>query len=183
MNTLVLELSHIKAQAKEKEVENNAFAKFLRRFPSSTLDPLVASLNDEIEPKIDCKQCGNCCRAFYAAAFEHELPALAHAKGISVEDFKEAFVKPYKNAYYFTTKPCPMLHENLCTAYDVRPVCCQTFPNLKGTHFKYRFQSVMEKYPICPIVFNVVEALKIALSFSGKKAACLEHKPQPIRKK
>jgi Fe-S-cluster containining protein len=165
MHTLWLDLSDLKAQAKEKEHENNAFAKFLRQFPSSTLDPLVASLCDEIEPTIDCKACANCCKGLYAAAFEHELPALAHAKGISVEAFKETLVKPYKDAYYFTTKPCPMLRENLCSAYDVRPISCRTFPNLKGEHFKYRFQSVMEKYPICPIVFNVVERLKEALSF------------------
>ncbi len=165
MHTLSLDLSNIKTQAKEKEHENNAFAKFLRQFPSSTLDPLVAALSDEIEPTIDCKQCANCCKSLYAAAFEHELPALAHAKSTSVEAFKETFVKPYKEAYYFTTKPCPMLCDNLCTAYNERPISCRTFPNLKGEHFKYRFQAVMEKYPICPIVFNVVERLKEALSF------------------
>jgi Fe-S-cluster containining protein len=170
MHKLLHDLSRIKAQAKEKEFENNAFAKTLRHFPSSILDPLVESLNDAIEPAIDCKACANCCKGLYAAAFGHELPALAQAKGVSVEAFKETFVKPYKEAYYFNAKPCPMLHENLCTAYDARPVCCQTFPNLKGTHFKYRFQSVMEKYPICPIVFNVVEALKTALSFPEKCA-------------
>ncbi len=166
----MLDLSHIKRQAKEKESENKAFAKFLRQFPSSTLDPLVAKLSDAIEPTIDCKQCANCCKNFYPAALEHELPALAQAKGISVEEFKEKFLAPYKEAYYFRVKPCPMLQENLCTAYDVRPISCRTFPNLKGEHFKYRFQSVMEKYPICPIVFNVVEALKEALSFPKKCA-------------
>ncbi len=165
MQTLSLDLSYIKAQAKKNEPETHAFAKFLRQFPSSTLDPLVASLSDEIEPKIDCKQCANCCKSLYAAALEHELPALAHAKGTSVESFKETFVKPYKDAYYFTTQPCPMLRENVCSVYDVRPVCCRTFPNLKGEHFKYRFHTVMEKYSICPIVFNVVERLKEALSF------------------
>ncbi len=165
MHALSLDLSDIKAQAKEKEHENKAFAKFLRQFPSSTLDALVASLSDEIEPKIDCKQCANCCKSLYAAAFEHELHALAQRKGISVETFKATFVKPYKDAYYFTTKPCPMLHENLCSAYNERPISCRTFPNLKGEHFKYRFHTVMEKYPICPIVFNVVERLKEALSF------------------
>lgn len=165
MNTLVIDLAHIKAQAKKKESENNAFAKFLRQYPSSSIDPMVDALCDEIQPAIDCKACANCCKGLYAAAFEHELPALAQAKGVSVESFKATFLVPYKNAYYFNTKPCPMLRENLCIAYEARPVSCQTFPNLKGKHFKYRFQSVMEKYPICPIVFNVVEALKAKLFF------------------
>ncbi|MFQ3597242.1 MAG: YkgJ family cysteine cluster protein [Chloroherpetonaceae bacterium] len=176
MQMLLLDLSRIKAQAKEKESENNAFAKFLRQFPSSTLDPLIESLSDAIEPDIDCKACANCCKGLYAAAHEDELLALAQAKGMSIDGFKETFVKPYKEAYYFRTKPCPMLRENLCIAYDARPVCCRTFPNLKGEHFKYRFQSVMEKYPICPIVFNVVEVLKEALSFP-KKCADLNVNP------
>ncbi|MDW8465193.1 MAG: hypothetical protein RML35_03100 [Chloroherpetonaceae bacterium] len=49
----------------------------------------------------------------------------------------------------------------------IEPKSCQTFPNLVGPHFKYRFHSVMEKYPICPIVFNVVEKLKRALHFES----------------
>lgn len=165
MPPILLDLSRIAALATEKELENKRFAKFLRQFPTTRIDALVASLNDDIEPKIDCKACANCCKGLYAAAFEDELPALAQAKGLSLEAFKQAFVRPYKNAYYFNAKPCPMLRDNLCIAYAERPICCQTFPNLKGEHFKYRFQSAMEKYAICPIVFNVVEALKEALSF------------------
>jgi hypothetical protein len=89
MPTLSLDLSYIKAQAKKNEPENHAFAKFLRQFPSSMLDALVASLCDDIEPKIDCKACANCCKNLYAAALEHELPALAQVKSVSVETFKE----------------------------------------------------------------------------------------------
>lgn len=166
MRAPILDLSLIKTQAKEKESENKAFAKFLRRFPSRQIDALVATLQRRIEAQIDCKRCANCCKHLCAVALEEELPALAEATGVSIDAFKREFLKPYKDAYRFAQTPCPMLRaDNLCAIYDRRPACCRTFPNLAGEHFKYRFQSAMEKYPICPIVFNVVEALKEELSF------------------
>ncbi|MCS6989785.1 MAG: YkgJ family cysteine cluster protein [Chloroherpetonaceae bacterium] len=166
MRDVFLDLSLIEKQAKEKESENLAFAKFLRRFPSKTLDALVERLNARIEPLIDCKACANCCKRLRAVALETELPALANAKGVSVEAFKQTFVQPYKEGFYFKSSPCPMLRaDNRCEIYDARPACCRTFPNLVGEHFKYRFKSVMEKYPICPIAFHVVEALKTELDF------------------
>lgn len=164
--TLETNLQTIAEHARLREAENRAFKTFLRRIPSAKLDAMVETLNAEIEPKIDCTACGNCCRSLHAAALGDELPALAAHLNLSVEDFKARFLAPYKEGFYFAVKPCPMLQpDNLCSVYARRPISCQTFPNLVEPHFKYRFHLVMEKYPICPIAFNVVEKLKSALGF------------------
>lgn len=165
---MMTNLNIIAKLATEKHDETVRFGKFLRRFPSATLDTLVEKVNAGIAPQIDCKQCANCCKNLRAAAFENELPILADSKQISIQTFKSAYLQPYQEAYYFKDKPCPMLQsDGLCQVYDQRPICCQTFPNLIGEHFKYRFHLVIEKYAICPIVFNVVETLKTTLHFEN----------------
>lgn len=166
--TLETNLQTIAARARQLDQENQDFKAFLRRIPSHRLDTLVETLNAEVEAQIDCTTCGNCCKHLHAAALETELPALAAYQKLSVEEFKTKFLTPYKEAFYFSTTPCPMLQsDNHCSIYEQRPLSCRTFPNLTAPHFKYRFHSVMEKYPICPIVFNVVEKLKSALGFKN----------------
>ncbi len=168
MTRIETNLETISQAARAKHGENLSFKKFLRRMPSAELDALVEQISADIEPRIDCTACANCCKRLHAAALESELPALAAQKQISVDDFKRTFLRPHKEAFYFTTKPCPMLTgENLCSVYEQRPVCCRTFPNLVSEHFKYRFDAVMEKYDVCPIVFNVVEQLKSVLGFQN----------------
>ncbi len=168
MTNLEVNLETITAVARAKQAENLSFKTFLRRFSSAELDALVEQLTADVEPRIDCKQCANCCKSLHAAALEDELPSLAERKQISIEQFKMQFLRPHKEAFYFVSRPCPMLDStNLCNVYDARPICCRTFPNLTGEHFKYRFNAVMEKYDACPIVFNVVEQLKSVLGFQN----------------
>lgn len=164
--TLETNLQVIVEQARQRYEENQQFRAFLREIASARLDALVAQLNAEIESQIDCTACGNCCRHFHATVHEQELPPLAAHAQCTTEAFKAKFLKPYKEVYYFATTPCPMLQpDNRCSIYAQRPQSCRTFPNLTGPHFKYRFHLVMEKYPLCPIVFNVVEKLKSVLGF------------------
>ena len=59
--------------------------------------------------------------------------------------------------------PCPFLKDNICTQYDSRPVDCASYPHLHKKDFVFRLIGVVNNYEICPIVFNVYEALKSKL--------------------
>ena len=52
------------------------------------------------------------------------------------------------------------LNDNKCTQYDSRPVNCALYPHLHKKDFVFRLIGVVNNYSICPIVFNVYEALK-----------------------
>mgnify|MGYP006284957437 CR=1 FL=1 len=55
----------IKKLAQEKEDENWEFRVFLKRIDmrSEELDALVHGLYRDISSRIDCLECGNCCRS------------------------------------------------------------------------------------------------------------------------
>lgn len=64
--------------------------------------------------------------------------------------------------------PCPLLEGNRCRVYDERPQQCRDYPHL---HNDWRTHSIsrFEEASICPIVFNVTEALKAELHWPGQR--------------
>ena len=60
--------------------------------------------------------------------------------------------------------PCHFLHENKCTVYEARPTECREFPGLHKPGFIKRSFATFMHYGRCPIIFNVIEALKKELN-------------------
>lgn len=60
----------------------------------------------------------------------------------------------------FNRLPCPFLLEKKCSVYDSRPSDCRSYPHLHKENFTSRMIGVVNSNSICPIVFNVHEALK-----------------------
>jgi Fe-S-cluster containining protein len=164
--TLLTSITDITPVLKEKSVENIFFKKHLRTFSSSAVDAIVARLSDTISKQIDCTQCGNCCKHLEPGLEDTEIETLAGLKGMTAEDFHERYVRFDGQSQFLQTKPCMFLDGNLCTIYDSRPGACAAYPHLDQPHIKYK-RSVWENYAICPIVFNVVEALKTELGFQS----------------
>lgn len=63
------------------------------------------------------------------------------------------------------TIPCRFLHELSCTIYADRFAGCREFPALHLPGFTDRYFTTRMHYGRCPIIFNVLEALKKELSF------------------
>jgi Fe-S-cluster containining protein len=61
--------------------------------------------------------------------------------------------------------PCRFLEELSCTIYTVRFAGCREFPALHLPGFTARYFTTRMHYGRCPIIFNVLEALKKELSF------------------
>ncbi|MFK5088425.1 YkgJ family cysteine cluster protein, partial [Klebsiella pneumoniae] len=61
--------------------------------------------------------------------------------------------------------PCHFLSDNQCTVYEHRFAGCREFPALHLPKFFKRLFTVFMHYERCPIIFNVVEALKQKTKF------------------
>jgi Fe-S-cluster containining protein len=61
--------------------------------------------------------------------------------------------------------PCSFLKDNSCTIYEHRFEGCREFPALHLNDFKKKLFSHFMHYSRCPIIFNVIEQLKIELRF------------------
>ncbi|MEA1965613.1 MAG: YkgJ family cysteine cluster protein [Candidatus Aerophobetes bacterium] len=156
------DINEIRRIAKLKEDENWEFRSFLKGCDWGKIDVIVHKLYRNISSKIDCKTCGNCCKKVLPVLNQKDVEKLANGLKLSVDAFKDKYIVERENneGITFNKKPCPFLNNNLCTQYKYRPEDCRSYPHLHKKDFSSRLINVIENTSICPIVFNVYEALK-----------------------
>lgn len=163
----IAHLSQIAVIAADKELENLQFRDFLNTTDSAVIDAFVFELNAAIEPQINCTDCGNCCKTLMINVTETEADRLANHLQQTRLEFDEKFLEKGSNGMMLiNTIPCHFLAENKCTVYEQRFAGCKEFPGLNVPDFTKRLFTVFMHYSRCPIIFNVVEALKISTGFS-----------------
>lgn len=162
----ILDIIHKDLQT--KQTENIFFKKHLRGVSSIKVDEHIHRLYNIVANEIDCTLCGNCCKKLEPGIETDEIDRLAQFKGIEPIDFKRLYVAYDGEAQYLKTKPCMFLSGCKCTIYDSRPNACAGYPHLDQPNMKYK-RSLWENYSICPIVYQVIELLKLELGFSYGK--------------
>ena len=142
------------------------FKSIKKKYKSAVIDKAVHLLYAEIAPKIDCTACANCCKKQSPVFTEEELkPILNYSVIGEYKNLNELLEHDEINHHYILRKkPCFLLKNNLCDVYTIRPASCSEYPHLNRPFFIYRNKSNMSNYKICPIVYNVIEALKNSLS-------------------
>jgi Fe-S-cluster containining protein len=159
-------LERISTLSAENQEENDLFRDFLKEGDNEEIDQKVGLLNQVISPKIDCTQCGNCCKSLLITVTNSEANLLSNHLKISLETFQAQFLeKGIHNMHVINQIPCHFLHENKCTVYEHRFEGCREFPGLHLPNFKKRLFTTFMHYERCPIVFNVVEQLKVDMLF------------------
>lgn len=163
---LELNLKKIAAEALLREEENVAFRSFLKGCDPQETDEKVHRLNKDISAHIDCTTCGNCCRTFMISLDNEDIVRSSAYVDMQPDEFKRKYLEESSEGnYIFSRIPCHFLHENKCTIYEGRPEDCRSFPHLHKKGFTSRLLSAIDHYGICPIVYNVMEALKAETGF------------------
>lgn len=152
---LVVDLEKLKQLVNEKSEENKSFRVFLEGQDAKDVDKIVQRLYIEINPKIDCVECGYCCHHLRPVASDEELLKYVEPENLEKFRYAEGIV-------------CKNLDGNFCTIYANRHFECRAFPYLDRDDFIKRIIGVLNNYQICPIVYNVVEELKVELGFEYK---------------
>jgi len=148
-------LKNIEQIALQKKESHISFRAFLEGQDSEKIDEIVQRLDIVITPQIDCTECGNCCLNLRPVASYESL--IRFVEPDKIEEVK-----------YAMSIECKHLLEKKCTIYLDRPEECRAFPYLDRDEFTSRIVGVLQNYEICPIVFNVVESLKIELGWNNK---------------
>lgn len=144
------------------EKENWKFRAFLKQLDIEIeeLDSIVHRITDEVSAKIDCTECGNCCKNIRPALDEDDITNFASGLKMSIDEFREKYLTAEPDdpsEYLFNALPCPFLVNNMCSNYECRPKACASYPHLHKEEFVFRLWDVVDNYSICPIVFNVKE--------------------------
>ncbi len=152
----------------EKEEENDYFLRSLKSLDNRELDVIVHGLNARVSAGIDCTACGNCCKSLVINVAQNEIEPLATHLQLSIEATKEKYIEESQQGNCFiNTIPCHFLSDNKCTIYEHRFAECRDFPHLHKPGFKARLAGTLMHYGRCPIIYNVIEELKIELGFPG----------------
>ncbi len=166
MATFTTNLQEIKMLAAERETENDSFRYFLKSKNSKQVDEIVHELNAVISPQIDCTQCGNCCKSLMINITPPEANTLATQLSMSLSELKEKYIEESMGGQLIMNSiPCHFLEGTRCSIYKDRFTECRDFPHLHKDNFTGRLFGTLQHYAMCPIIFNVVEALKIKLDF------------------
>jgi len=159
-------LINIAAKAACKEEENSHFISFLKNRDNAALDEVAHGLNNKVSNDIDCTACGNCCRSLVINVTPKEVGMLADHLKTSSDAIKEKYIEESQQGNYFiNTIPCHFLADNKCTIYEHRFRECRDFPHLHKPGFKARLPGTLMHYGRCPIVYNVIEEMKLLLGF------------------
>ncbi len=168
---LITDIDHIRRLAEEHDDEDLDFREFLKRgldWSDDRLDALVHETYIEIANEIDCLNCANCCRRLKPQVTATDSARLAKRLGISAEEFGERYLATDESGYQVMSEvPCAFLDDNRCTVYEDRPRDCRDYPHLLKPGFRFRLWGVISNTAVCPIVFNVLEALKVRLDFES----------------
>ncbi|WP_295199882.1 YkgJ family cysteine cluster protein [Sediminibacterium sp.] len=118
-------------------------------------------LNKEITPRINCTDCGNCCRSLMINVSETEADRLSDHLNQPRIDFDKQYIEKGSNGMMIMNAvPCTFLNENKCTVYEYRFEGCREFPAMHLPGFSKRLFTTLMHYGRCPIIFNIVEEMK-----------------------
>lgn len=156
----------IAALAHLREAENDAFRTFLDRQDQADIDEKVFALNAQISPQIDCTACGQCCKVLMVNITQPEVERLSAHLEMTVEATKLKYVETsLQGEMIMNTIPCHFLKGTACSVYEHRFTECREFPRLHRSGFIKRTFATFMHYAKCPIIFNVVEELKVKTGF------------------
>ena len=126
------------------------------------VDQTAQLLTQEAYEKIDCLECGQCCRTTVTTFNEEDITKTAKWLNISRKEFiKKYLIQDLDKTYTTITVPCPFLNlsTNQCNIYEVRPSSCASFPHTDKPFFLRRKKAHLQNSRFCPITQYVLEGL------------------------
>jgi uncharacterized protein len=157
---LVKDPARVRELGVRKSQENMHFRTWMKSQTSARIDRLFHDAFKEIEPQIDCTECGECCREAMLQVTKAEVRRLAARADQTVEEFRAAHVKVEEGKEVLVAEPCPFLTGSRCSCYEDRPGECQSFPHLDKKQMIHRLFGVVASATFCPLAYNVLERVK-----------------------
>ena len=168
--------NEVKAKAQKFEEQNYKFRAFLKnRADDDELDKQFLELHKELFAGYDCCKCANCCKTYRIALDNNEVKRIAAFHDLKENDFIAAYLantdsddeKPYK----IKEEPCSFLcDDGRCRIQNCKPDDCVEFPYTDHPERLSSMYSIIEHAEVCPVVFEILERLKVMYGFRNRAA-------------
>ena len=161
LRPLELQIREIQNRLKKQEPENLKFIHWLRAAKPTDLEERAKRISDDVSSRIDCTQCGNCCRAYEVTLRSKDVHRLATHLNFQTGDFVRAYLKKdFQGEFVFKQKPCAFLKKNSCSVYEARPSVCRSYPHFGKAGLLNEIWRWLGDAANCPIVYHTFEQLK-----------------------
>ena len=146
---------------KKSADHQRVYKQFLLRANKNKVLKALPSLHDEAFEKIDCLQCGNCCKGFSPRFKTPDIKRIAKHLKMKDGDFINQYLfVDSEGDHVLKTEPCSFLgQDNYCSIYEVRPSDCARFPYTDEDVLLKRPSLTQKNSTFCPAVYFVLEKL------------------------
>ena len=155
-------LSKDKPLSRKAIINRNAkLLKQLRHKKDGDLDAIINNADKQAFKKIDCLDCGNCCKTTGPSFTNKDVSRIAKYLRMKPSQFSEEYLREDEdNVFVLKQVPCAFLgSDNYCSIYDVRPKACSEFPMTHMRSQKKMLPLMMKNASICPAVESILEEL------------------------
>ncbi|HEX8676833.1 MAG TPA: YkgJ family cysteine cluster protein [Segetibacter sp.] len=146
---------------KRSEEHQKQYKQFLQRANKNSVLKKLTELHDEAFARIDCLQCGNCCKNYSPRFKTTDIKRISRHLKMKEANFIETYLSLDSDGDYVAkSAPCPFLgKDNYCSIYEERPGDCARYPYTNEDVFLKRPQLTQKNSTVCPIVHYVLEKL------------------------
>ena len=167
---MVTDLDEVRRLGTAKTEENLAFRRYLSAHHAD--DKQFQLLASDIQQRVDCTACANCCRYSVVSVDPSEIDAIARYVGVTPVAATRLYTiadpdAPALRTLRSSDEGCIFLKDNRCQIYSARPKTCREFPHVAiGTHsLGARPSSLARWSALCPIVYNALESHKHVIGY------------------
>jgi Fe-S-cluster containining protein len=155
-----MDLHQFRANVRKRHVENKKFFDKIQKKRPSDLDDNILKLDEEVFQKINCLDCGNCCKTTPSMINRRDVDRISKYLGMSAGDFSEKYVTlDDDDDMVYKITPCVFLDDdNSCKIYDVRPKACRQYPHTGEDNVSIKV--MRQNVAVCPAVYEITEKLK-----------------------
>lgn len=137
------------------------YKQFLQKADKAKTIRLLPALHEEAFEKIDCLQCGNCCKNHSPRFKTTDIKRISKHLRKKESDFITTYLRlDNEGDYVVKSSPCPFLgSDNYCSIYEQRPGDCARYPYTNEDVFVKRNALTQINSTVCPAVYYVLEKL------------------------
>ena len=156
MSDLLLKNWQKKSGERQKLYKN-----YLHRANKKEVLKVLPDLHEEAFSKIDCLQCGNCCKGYSPRFKTPDIKRIAKHLKMKDGDLINQYLRVDEEGdYVMQNQPCSFLGaDNYCSIYEVRPSDCERFPYTDEDVILKRPNITLKNSSFCPAVYYVLEKL------------------------
>jgi len=152
--------SEIDSALEIRDEISNIFKKLSKK-KHNKVDQVFHELHEEAFEKIDCLECGNCCKTTSPIFRDIDAKRISKKLKLSQAQFEKEYLRKDSDGdWVLNSAPCPFLGvDNHCFIYDFRPQACREYPHTNRKRMIAVLDLTLKNMEICPAVAKIVKQI------------------------